>query len=104
MRKAGGYAALTFADGIRESIVNFDGMRCEAVTGSMVERDTYSCFHCNSVVHVPVKADVNFVGFCRNCMQAICQRCAALPCEPFQKKLEAEEARYHARRSYGIEG
>ena len=78
-----GYATITGPDGIAET-------------------DTYTCNHCQHVVHVPVNKKIEEVGdFCRQCMKVICARCAdKRVCIPFLKKLERYEARYHARRSY----
>ena len=102
MRRPGGYVTITQpADG-RDTVARLDGQRVIIKSGSTFETDSFTCFHCCAVEHVLPKADVNAVGFCRNCMQPICQRCSGLPCEPFQKKLEKAEASYHARRSYGI--
>lgn len=98
MRRPGGYAVLTAPT---DTVVNFDGMRREFVCEGVFEADTYTCFHCNSVVHVQAKADVNAVGFCRNCMRPICQRCADRPCVPFEKQLEQIERRAETDRHYG---
>ena len=85
MRNAQGHATITGPDGLKES-------------------DTFTCAHCNRIVHVPVKADPDKLGgWCRQCMKAICPKCVATgACDPFEKKLEREEARYHALRSYGM--
>ena len=106
MRNPGGYAVITSPDPSR---VNFDGLRCEDVGAGITERDTFSCSHCGSVEHVPVKLGPNDVGFCRHCMTRICQRCCDLPCTPFQKQLEEMEKgirksfeRQRALKSYGL--
>jgi hypothetical protein len=83
MRNPGGYAVVTDGDSVREA-------------------DTFTCAHCNSIVIVKAGQKAEDVGgFCRMCMDLICPRCADGPCVPFEKKLEAQEAAYHARRSYG---
>lgn len=71
---------------------------------TIAECDTFKCQHCQRVVHVKAKANPDKLGgWCRQCAKAICPKCVATGrCEPFEKKLEAEEARYHARRSYGL--
>lgn len=85
MRNAGGYAVLFGPD------------------GGVTERDTFTCFHCNSVVYVKPKSNPDdFGSMCRLCMKMVCQRCANFGCTPFEKKLEQIEARDRARRSYGI--
>jgi len=67
------------------------------------EIDTFTCCHCNRVVHVPASQPLEAVGdFCRQCMKLICERCAGRPCVPFLKKLERMEQRYHARRQFEI--
>ena len=69
----------------------------------VVERDTFTCSHCNSVVYVKPKSNPDdFGSMCRICMKMVCQRCANLGCTPFEKKLEQAEARDRARRSYGL--
>jgi hypothetical protein len=85
MSRAGGYATITSENGVAET-------------------DTFSCAHCNRIVHVPVKAAPDKLGgWCRQCMKPICPTCvSAGHCDPLEKKLEREEARYHALRSYGL--
>jgi len=75
MRNAGGYLIMDRA-------------------GKTVERDTFTCAHCNSVVFVQPRADpATMGGFCRSCMKLICPKCAGKPCAPFQKQIEAAERR-----------
>ena len=104
MLRPGGYAIITMPDDMKETVVNFDGTRKEVVRNQhgRYEADTFSCFHCGAVEHVPHKPDVNDVGFCRNCMKPICKRCSSQPCKPFERAMEQAEASYHARRSYEI--
>lgn len=66
-----------------------------------VERDTITCCHCNSIVFVePGKSASDAGGFCGLCKQPTCGPCADLgKCVPFEKKLEAIEARDRLRRS-----
>lgn len=67
------------------------------------EFDTFTCFHCNVIVKVVPKADMDRTGsMCRICMKMVCAKCAPLGCSPFEKKIEALEAKYRALRSYGI--
>jgi len=67
----------------------------------IVERDTFTCNHCNTVVYIKPKASPDdFGSMCRLCMKMVCRRCANYGCTPFEKKLEAIEARDRARRSY----
>lgn len=68
----------------------------------MVECSTATCSHCNYIIHYWHKMTVDEMGsFCRMCMNPTCKKCADGPCVPFEAKLEAMEASYHARRSYG---
>jgi len=66
-----------------------------------VEKDTFTCGHCNRVVVVEPACDPSAMGgFCRLCMTHICETCAGEGgCEPFEKKLEAMEARDRLRRA-----
>ena len=63
-------------------------------SGSMdVEKKTITCCHCNDVFFVEAKQDASELGgFCRMCMAPTCASCAAKGgCDPFEKKLEAQE-------------
>jgi hypothetical protein len=86
MRNAGGYAFSFDVDGIRQ------------------EADTFTCFHCNKIVIVKPKCDpADLGGMCRLCEKMICPACVDLGrCDPVEKKLEREEAKYRALRSYGL--
>ena len=100
MRSPGGYAVIISPVASR---TNFDGFRCEDVGEGITERDTYSCCHCNRIVHVKPKANMDeFGSMCRNCMKMVCPKCADGPCVPFEKRLEMIEARDRALRSYGL--
>lgn len=100
MRRPGGYAVIVSPDSQR---VNFDHFRCEQVPAGTFEADTFTCCHCNRVIHVKPKASMDeFGSMCRNCMKMTCPKCAAGPCVPFEKKLEQMEARSRALRSYGL--
>lgn len=82
MRRAGGYAVATYPEKI-------------------VEADSFTCSHCNRVKFVKAKERAEDLGgLCKVCMGLICDECVNKGCTPFEKKLEAQEARYHARRSY----
>lgn len=55
--------------------------------------ETFTCCHCNGVFDVP-PPDAPEVGFCRLCFARECLDCARKDkCIPFEKKLEAMEAR-----------
>lgn len=65
------------------------------------ETDTYSCCHCNRIIHAPVNKKIEEVGdFCRNCMRVHCLSPACFECIPLLKKIERMEAQAWARRSY----
>lgn len=100
MRNPQGYATIISPDA---AIVNFDGLHCEAIPAGLTERDSFTCIHCNRVVHVKPKASMDeFGSMCRNCMKMVCPTCANGPCVPFLKKLDEMEKREIVRRSYGI--
>jgi hypothetical protein len=92
MLREGGYARIFFPEGNKQDVANLGGTRVK-LHGSLYEASTFTCHHCNSVVHVPPKADVNYVGFCRSCMKPICNSCTRKPCIPFAEKLAQIEAR-----------
>ena len=98
MRRPQGYAQIVSPDG---ATVNFDRIRIERIPSGVYEADTFSCCHCNRVVHVPVKAPMDNVGsMCRNCMKMVCPTCAEGPCVPFEKKLEAVEKKQYIKDQY----
>ncbi len=100
MRSPGGYAQIVSPT---ESVVQFDGFRCETVRAGITEVDTFGCVHCNRIVHVkPMTSMDEFGSMCRNCMKMVCPTCADGPCVPFLKKLEEAEKSEIARRSYGL--
>jgi hypothetical protein len=68
----------------------------------VVEADTFLCNHCNGIVMVkPKQAPEDIGGMCKQCMGMTCPRCTAQgSCTPFEKALQQQEARYHARRSF----
>lgn len=86
MRRAGGYAVIVSPD------------------GPPVERDTFTCNHCQHVVFVKPKADPSDLGgFCRRCMKLICPGCnKAGGCTPFEEQLRRMEASDISRRSMGL--
>lgn len=96
MRNPGGYATIVSPDSHR---VNFDRLRCESVGPGMYEADTFSCCHCNRIVHVKPRANMDeFGSMCRNCMKMVCPACADGGCTPFLKKLEEAEKKDIMRR------
>lgn len=77
MRRPGGYLQIINAD------------------GSMVERDSFTCCHCQRVVFVaPKAAPADCGGWCFRCGKPQCPSCVADGrCTPFEKRLERAEAR-----------
>jgi len=70
----------------------------------LIEMDTYTCAHCNSVHHLHDrmgnKKDPG--GFCMLCFKQICGLCADTgKCDPFEKKLLRMEAGEQFRRVIG---
>lgn len=100
MRNPGGYTFITSPEGVT---INFDRFRCEKLPQGVFEADTFTCIHCNRVMHVKPKANMDeFGSMCRNCMKMVCPTCANGSCTPFMKKLEEIERRDRALRSYGL--
>lgn len=67
----------------------------------LLERDTFTCAHCNGIVIVePAKPPEAMGGFCRMCMKCICPACDAVgTCTPFERKLEEVEKADRSRRN-----
>jgi hypothetical protein len=83
MFRPGGYAFSFDAGGVRQ------------------EADTFTCCHCQRVVIVRPNCSLDDLGgVCRFCMKMTCPACVGLECVPFEKRLEREEARFRALRSY----
>ncbi len=66
------------------------------------EIDTFSCRHCQRVVHVPPRCDpADMGGLCKQCMGLVCPRCYDKgTCTPWEVELERREGRDAALRSY----
>lgn len=92
MRNPGGYGFAFAPEGT--PALRFDGWRCEATRSGVVEVDTFSCFHCNRVVHVKPKMDpADMGGLCKQCMKLICKYCVGKGCDPLEEKLKRSEDR-----------
>lgn len=91
MRNPQGYATIVSPEG---SVAKLDNFRCQEIGAGLYEADTFTCVHCNRIIHVKPKASMDEVGsMCRNCMKMVCPTCADGPCTPFMKKIEAMEKR-----------
>src|SRR5262245_13285430 len=101
MRNPGGYG-YAFAGSEGPLALRFDGWQCVASSpAGVVEVDTFSCFHCNSVVYVRPKMDpADMGGLCKLCMKLICKYCYDKGnCDPLEEKLRRSEDRDRFRRS-----
>jgi len=62
--------------------------------GHVEEADTYTCFHCGSVVRCKPFVDGAAMGArCTCCDSLICLHCVGKGCTPLQKQLERWERR-----------
>jgi len=102
MLKAGGYAIAVDPD---------------AKGGTLFERDTITCKHCQRIVFTkPGSASTVYLfpqrqgpdkeepgAFCRVCMSPICLACCAVgTCTPWERRMEKIEARDRMLRSVGL--
>jgi len=78
---------------------------CATISGPLgvvEEIDTFTCCHCNSIVHVRVGVKPDELGsWCTLCGKMHCARQECQTCVPFERKMERMEAQCRARRSYG---
>lgn len=70
--------------------------------GPLVEKDTFTCKHCNTVVIVEPAPKPMPGGRCTLCDALVCDACADKPCRPFEKWLEKMESRDRLLRSIGV--
>ena len=93
MRKAGGYLTIYDPDPHKGA-----GQK------ALVECDSFTCAHCNTVVKVKPLCDAaDAGGLCKQCMGHICKGCYAIgSCTPFEEKLRLAEHRQMVLRSYGF--
>ena len=67
--------------------------------GIVDEADTFTCRHCQKIVVVrPKQRPEDIGGLCRICMGLVCPGCAGGGCQPFERRIEAAEARGRLRR------
>jgi len=99
MRNPQGYAVIVSPE---DAVIKYDKFRCDEIHTGTTECDTFTCVHCNKIMHVkPGSRMDEFGSMCRNCMKMVCPKCADGPCIPFMKRLEMAEARKRALDSYG---
>ena len=98
MRNAGGYFLSTDPDPTKSK-----GQQ------AAVERDTFTCGHCNTIVFVKPLCSANEMpgGLCWGCRRFICDPCEAEriktnTCDVIEKKLERWEARNRLLSAVGI--
>lgn len=97
MRNPQGYATVVSPE---QAKVRLGTFYCDVGSG-ILERDTFTCCHCNRVIHVKPNAPMDeFGSMCRNCMKMVCPQCADGSCTPFEKKLEAWEKQQYIKRQY----
>lgn len=67
--------------------------------GETTELPTFTCGHCQNVRRVQPMCDpADLGGLCKICMRVVCEFCVGKGCDPFEKKLERQEARGRALR------
>jgi len=56
------------------------------------EQDTFTCVHCNNIVHVAPYLDPASVGgLCRVCGGLICSSCVGKGCDPIEERTKRIE-------------
>jgi hypothetical protein len=72
--------------------------------GRVIEKATYTCCHCNSIVTVVAKADASTLGgWCGMCTKPTCSRPGCNDgCAPFERQMESAERRERMFRAVGI--
>jgi hypothetical protein len=59
-----------------------------------------TCSHCQHITQFPSKRKMmEHVDFCRGCMKLICLKCYGLPCRPYEKEADRQEAEFELRRA-----
>ncbi len=72
-------------------------------SGSVKERATFTCAHCQAIRHVKPFCDpADLGGLCKICMNVICENCVGKGCDPFEEKLCRQEARGRSLRSMNL--
>ena len=80
----------------------------DVATGKLIEKETFTCGHCQHVTIVEFSQRLDDVGcFCSACMRPCCKKCSAKmagdgPCEVWEKQFDRQEARARSLASMGI--
>ena len=70
--------------------------------GEITETHSSTCAHCQRITEFSsLRRMTDHVDICRRCMKLVCLDCAGRDCRPFEKWLEAEEARGRFLRDIG---
>lgn len=74
----------------------------------VLERDGYTCNHCQRIVHVqPRQRPEDLGGLCKVCMNLLCPHCYALRmkgavCKTWEKQMDEMEARDRFHRQFDV--
>lgn len=99
-RNPGGYAVIINP---APGKVQLDRGRLDFACEGVVEYDTFTCGHCNTVKHVRVKErPEDLGGLCKQCMKLICPHCVDQGCTPLERRIAEMEERDYRRRTYGL--
>lgn len=101
MRNPGGYAQIFNGGPVHLGRLDSRDNSPEKISEGITEFDTATCAHCNHVVHIKPGWTPK-IHVCKSCYKFVCEPCTAHGCTPFEKKLEEQEARDRALRSYGV--
>lgn len=77
-------------------------------TGKLVEKETFTCGHCQHVTIVEFSQRLDDIGcFCSACRRPCCKTCSKKmagdgPCEVWEKKFDRQEAQARSRASMGL--
>ena len=77
---------------------------CDGVNTTEVHSS--KCRHCGHHTEFPsMRVMMDYIDFCRSCMQPICLACVGKPCIPEMKRIEEAERAYQnkvmTRKMYG---
>src|SRR5262249_41460565 len=97
MRNPGGHAQIFNPHA--ETVANLDRVSKQLICEGVTEFDTFTCGHCNRVIHVPVRQRPEDIGgLCKVCMRLVCPTCVGHACDVIERKLERAERKNTWRR------